>query len=111
METSKTASNTASKKMESTDIRQVEEMLLAQLAGIAERKDRLWLITLLKCYYALLKTTQELPILHRLKFFDCTYIVFCFLHRNGQLRRHRERFDEACTDELNQMFRRLYDGL
>ena len=97
--------------MESTDIRQVEEMLLAQLAGIAERKDRLWLITLLKCYYALLKTTQELPILHRLKFFDCTYIVFSFLHLNGQLRRHREQFDEACTDDLNQMFRRLYDGL
>ena len=100
-----------SKQMESTDIRQVEKMLLAQLAVIAERKDRLWLVTLLKCYYALLKTTQELPILHRLKFFDCTYIVFCFLHLNGQLRRYRERFDEACTDDLNQMFRRLYDGL
>ena len=100
-----------SKKKESTDIRQVEKMLLAQLAGIAEKKDRMWLITLLKCYYALLKTTQELPILHRLKFFDCTYIVFCFLHLNGQLRRHRERFDEACTDDLNQMFKRLYDGL
>ena len=100
-----------SKQMESTDIRQVEKMLRAQLAVIAERKDRLWLVTLLKCYYALLKTTQELPILHRLKFFDCTYIMFCFLHRNGQLRRHRERFDEACTDDLNQMFRRLYDGL
>lgn len=98
-------------KKESTDIRQVEKMLQAQLAGIAEKKDRMWLITLLKCYYGLLKTTQELPILHRLKFFDCTYIVFCFLHLNGQLRRHRERFDEACTDDLNQMFRRLYDGL
>ena len=111
METSKSTSKSTSKQMESTDIRQVEEMLRAQLAGIAEKKDRLWLVTLLKYYYALLKTTQELPILHRLKFFDCTYIVFCFLHRNGQLRRHRERFDEACTDELNQMFRRLYDGL
>lgn len=98
-------------KKESTDIRQVEKMLQAQLAGIAEKKDRMWLITLLKCYYALLKLTQELPILHRLKFFDCTYIVFCFLHLNGQLRRHRERFDEACTDDLNQMFKRLYDGL
>ena len=99
------------KKIEPTDIRQVEKMLLAQLAVIAEKKDRLWLVTLLKCYYALLKTTQELPILHRLKFFDCTYIVFSFLHLNGQLRRHREQFDEACTDDLNQMFRRLYDGL
>ena len=98
-------------KLESTDIRQVEEMLRTQLAVIAEKKDRLWLVTLLKCYYALLKTTQELPILHRLKFFDCTYIVFSFLHLNGQLRRHREQFDEACTDDLNQMFRRLYDGL
>lgn len=98
-------------KKESTDIRQVEKMLQAQLAGIAEKKDRVWLITLLKCYYVLLKTTQELPILHRLKFFDCTYIVFCFLHFNGQLRRCRERFDEACDDDLNQMFRRLYDGL
>ena len=104
------ASKMTSKK-ESTDIRQVEKMLQAQLAGIAEKKDRMWLITLLKCYYSLLKTTQELPILHRLKFFDCTYIVFCFLHLNGQLRRHRERFDEACTDDLDQMFRRLYDGL
>ena len=98
-------------KKESTDIRQVEKMLLAQLAGIAEKKDRMWLITLLKCYYGLLKTTQELPILHRLKFFDCTYIVFCFLHLNGQLRRPKERFDEACTDDLNQRFKRLYDGL
>ena len=99
------------KKIEPTDIRQVEEMLRTQLAVIAEKKDRLWLVTLLKCYYALLKTTQELPILHRLKFFDCTYIVFSFLHLNGQLRRPKERFDEACTDELNQMFKRLYDGL
>ena len=98
-------------KKESTDIRQVEKMLQAQLAGITEKKDRVWLITLLKCYYVLLKTTQELPILHRLKFFDCTYIVFCFLHFNGQLRRCRDRFDEACDDDLNQMFRRLYDGL
>lgn len=99
------------KKIEPTDIRQVEEMLRTQLAVIAEKKDRLWLVTLLKCYYALLKTTQELPVLHRLKFFDCTYIVFSFLHLNGQLRRHREQFDEACADDLNQMFRRLYDGL
>ena len=99
------------KKIEPTDIRQVEEMLRTQLAVIAEKKDRLWLVTLLKCYYALLKTTQELPILHRLKFFDCTYIVFSFLHLNGQLRRPKERFDETCTDDLNQMFRRLYDGL
>ena len=107
METSKSTS----KQMEPTDIRQVEEMLLAQLAVIAERKDRLWLITLLKCYYALLKTTQELPILYRLKFFDCTYIVFCFLHLNGQLRRHRAQFDETCINDLNQMFRRLYERL
>ena len=98
-------------KMESTDIRQVEEMLLAKLADIAEKKDRIWLITLVKCYYALLKMTQELPVLHRLKFFDCTYIVFSFLHLNGQLRRHRERFDEKYVNDLNQMFRRLYDRL
>ena len=98
-------------KMESTDIRQVEEMLLAKLADIAEKKDRIWLITLVKCYYALLKMTQELPVLHRLKYFDCTYIVFSFLHLNGQLRRHRERFDEEYVNDLNQMFRRLYDRL
>ena len=97
--------------MESTDIRQVEEMLLAKLADIAEKKDRIWLITLVKCYYALLKMTQELPVLHRLKYFDCTYIVFSFLHLNGQLRRHRERFDEKYVNDLNQMFRRLYDRL
>ena len=98
-------------KMESTDIRQVEEMLLAKLVDIAEKKDRIWLITLVKCYYALLKMTQELPVLHRLKYFDCTYIVFSFLHLNGQLRRHRERFDEKYVNDLNQMFRRLYDRL
>ena len=97
--------------MESTDIRQVEEMLLAKLADIAEKKDRIWLITLVKCYYALLKMTQELPVLHRLKYFDCTYIVFSFLHLNGQLRRHRERFDKEYVNDLNQMFRRLYDRL
>ncbi len=98
-------------KMESTDIRQVEEMLLAQLADIAEKKDRIWLITLLKCYYALLEMTQKLPCLHRLKFFDCTYIVFSFLHLNGQLRRHKEQFDKEYANELNQMFKRLYDRL
>ena len=97
--------------METTDIRQVEEMLLAKLADIAEKKDRIWLITLMKCYYALLKMTQELPVLHRLKYFDCTYIVFSFLHLNGQLRRHRERFDEEYVNDLNQMFKRLYDRL
>ena len=98
-------------KMERTDIRQVEEMLLAKLADIAEKKDRIRLITLVKCYYALLKMTQELPVLHRLKFFDCTYIVFSFLHLNGQLRRHREWFDKEYVNDLNQMFRRLYDRL
>ena len=98
-------------KMESTDIRQVEEMLLAQLADITEEKDRVWLVTLVKCYYALLKMTQELPVLHRLKFFDCTYIVFSFLHLNGQLKRHKEQFDEECVNDLYQMFKRLYDRL
>ena len=98
-------------KLESTDIRQVEEMLLAQLADIAEKKDRIWLITLLKCYYALLEMTQRLPCLHRLKFFDCTYIVFSFLHLNGQLRRYKEQFDKEYVKELNQMFKRLYDRL
>jgi hypothetical protein len=97
--------------METTDIRQVEEMLLAKLADIAEKKDRIWLVTMVKCYYALLKMTQELPVLHRLKYFDCTYIVFSFLHLNGQLRRHRERFDEEYVNDLNQMFKRLYDRL
>ena len=97
--------------MESTDIRQVEEMLLAQLADIAEKKDRIWLITLVKCYYALLKMTQELPVLHRLKFYDCTYIVFSFLHLNGQLRRHKNQFDEAYINDVYQMFKRLYDRL
>ena len=97
--------------MESTDIRQVEEMLLAQLEGIAEKKDRIWLVTLLKCYYVLLETTQKLSVLHRLKFFDCTYIVFCFLHLNGQLRRHRAQFDEEYVKDLNQMFKRLYERI
>lgn len=97
--------------MESTDIRRVEEMLLAQLADIAEKKDRIWLITLLKCYYALLEMTQRLPCLHRLKFFDCTYIVFSFLHLNGQLRRYKEQFDKEYANDLNQMFKRLYDRL
>ena len=98
-------------KMESTDIRQVEEMLLAQLEDITEKKDKVWLITLLKCYYALLETTQKLPVLHRLKFFDCTYIVFSFLHLNGQLRRHRAQFDEEYVNDLNQMFKRLYERI
>jgi len=98
-------------KMESTDIRQVEEMLLAQLADITEKKDRIWLISLLLCYYTLLEMTQKLPVLHRLKFFDCTYIVFSFLHLNGQLRRHKEQFDKECVNDLYQMFRRLYDRL
>ena len=97
--------------MESTDVRQVEEMLLVKLDGITEEKDRIWLVTLVKCYYALLKMTQELPVLHRLKFFDCTYIVFSFLHLNGQLRRHREQFDEECVNDLNQLFRRLYERI
>ena len=97
--------------MESTDIRQVEEMLQAQLADIAEKKDKVWLITLLLCYYTLLEMTQKLPILHRLKFFDCVYIVFSFLHLNGQLRRHRAQFDEEYVNDLNQMFKRLYERI
>ena len=97
--------------MESTDIRQVEEMLLAQLADIAEKKDRIWLITMVKCYYALLKMTQEMPVLYRLKFFDCTYIVFSFLHLNGQLRRDKKQFDKEYVIDLYKMFMRLYDRL
>ena len=98
-------------KMESTDIRQVEEMLLAQLADIAEKKDKVLLISLLLCYYTLLEMTQRLPVLHRIKLYDCTYIVFSFLHLNGQLKRHKEQFDEECVNNLYQMFKRLYDRL
>ena len=98
-------------KMESTDIRQVEEMLLTQLESIAEKEDKNLLVGMLKFYFMLLKMTQELPVLYRLKFFDCTYIVFSFLHLNGQLRRHREWFDKEYVNDLNQMFRRLYDRL
>ena len=97
--------------MESTDIRQVEEMLLAQLADIAEKKDRVWLVTLVKCYYGLLEMTQKLPVLHRLKFYDCTYIMFSFLHLSGQLRRNKEQFDQECGKDIKQMFRRLYDRI
>ena len=97
--------------MESTDIRQVEEMLQAQLADIAEKDDRTWLLTLLKFYFMLLEMTQKLPILQRLKFFDCVYIVFSFLHLNGQLRRHKKQFDEKCNKDLYQMFKRLYDRI
>ena len=98
-------------KMETTDIRQVEEMLLAQLADIAEKKDKVLLTSLLLCYYTLLEMTQRLPVLHRIKLYDCTYIVFSFLHLNGQLKRHKEQFDEECVKDLYQMFKRLYDRL
>ena len=98
-------------KMESTDIRQVEEMLLAQLADIAGKKDKVLLISLLLCYYTLLEMTQRLPVLHRIKLYDCTYIVFSFLHLNGQLKRHKEQFDEECVKDLYQMFKRLYDRI
>ena len=102
-------------KMESTDIRQVEALLQAQLNNVAEESDKVRLIAMIDAmidnYFSLLKRTQSLPVLHRLKFFDCTYIVFCFLHLNGQLRRHKTQFDEACINDLNQMFRRLYGRL
>ena len=98
-------------KMESTDIRQVEEMLLAQLADIAEKKDKAWLTTLLLCYYTLLEMTQRLPVLHRIKLYDCTYIVFSFLHLNGQLRRDKKQFDKEYVIDLYKMFMRLYDRL
>ena len=86
-------------------------MLQAKLADIAEKDDRTWLLTLLKFYFMLLEMTQKQPILHRLKFFDCVYIVFSFLQLNGQLRRHKERFDKECAADLCIMFVRLYDGL
>ena len=98
-------------KMESTDIRQVEALLQAQLNNVAEESDKVRLIAMIDDYFSLLKRTQSLPVLHRLKFFDCTYIVFCFLHLNGQLRRHKEQFDEACVNDLNQMFKRLYERI
>ena len=97
--------------MESTDIRQVEEMLQAQLADIAEKDDRTWLLTLVKCYFILLEMTQKLPVLNRIKLFDCTYIVFSYLHLNGQLRRHKNQFDKAYINDVYQMFKRLYDRL
>ena len=95
-------------KMETTDIRQVEEMLLAQLESIADKDDKNFLVGMLKFYFMLLEMTQKLPGLHRLKFFDCTYIVFSFLHLNGQLKRHKKQFDEECDKDLDQMFKRLY---
>ena len=98
-------------KMETTDIRQVEEMLQTQLADIAGKKDKVLLISLLLCYYTLLEMTQRLPVLHRIKLYDCTYIVCSCLHLSGQLRRHKEQFDEKCVKDLYQMFKRLYDRI
>ena len=98
-------------KMESTDIRQVEALLQAQLENVSEESDRIRLVSMVDDYFSLLKRTQSLPVLQRLYFFDCVYVVFCYLHLKGQLRRHKEQFDEACVNDLNQMFRRLYDGL
>ena len=97
--------------MESTDIRQVEELLLAQLDGIANKSDKELLVGMLKFYFMLLEMTQKLPCLHRIKFFDSTYIVFSFLQLNGQLRRHKEQFDEEYVNDVYQMFKRLYDRL
>ena len=97
--------------MESTDIRQVEEMLQTQLKNFAEKSDRIRLIALVEDYFSLLERTQSLPILQRLIFFDCTYIVFNFLRLNRQLMRHVERFDKVCIDDFKLMFRRLYDRL
>ena len=98
-------------KMESTDIRQVEALLQAQLENVSEESDRIRLVSMVDDYFSLLKRTQSLPILQRLYFFDCVYVVFCYLHLKGQLRRHKEQFDEACVNDLNQMFRRLYGRL
>lgn len=98
-------------KMESTDIRQVEALLQAQLENVSEESDRIRLVSMVDDYFSLLKRTQSLPVLQRLYFFDCVYVVFCYLHLKGQLRRHKEQFDEACVNDLNQMFRRLYERL
>lgn len=98
-------------KMESTDIRQVEEMLQTQLKNFAEESDRIRLIALVEDYFSLLERTQSLPILQRLIFFDCTYIVFNFLRLNRQLMRHAEQFDKVCIDDFKLMIRRLYDRL
>jgi hypothetical protein len=97
--------------MESTDIRQVEEMLQTQLKNFAEESDRIRLIALVEDYFSLLERTQSLPILQRLIFFDCTYIVFNFLRLNRQLMRHVEQFDKVCIDDFKLMIRRLYDRL
>ena len=97
--------------MESTDIRQVEALLQAQLENVSEESDRIRLVSMVDDYFSLLKRTQSLPVLQRLYFFDCVYVVFCYLHLKGQLRRHKEQFDEACVNDLNQMFRRLYGRL
>ena len=98
-------------KMETTDIRQVEEMLLAQLESIADKDDKNFLVGMLKFYFMLLEMTQKLPGLQRLKFFDCTYIVFSFLQLNGQLRRYNVLFDVEYVSDVYQMFKRLYDRL
>ncbi len=98
-------------KMESTDIRQVEKMLQTQLEYFTEESDRIRLIALVDDYFSLLERIQSLPILQRLKFFECTYIVFSFLRLNGQLKRHMERFDKVCIDDFKLMIRRLYDRL
>ena len=98
-------------KMESTDIRQVEALLQAQLENVSEESDKVRLVSMVDDYFSLLKRTQSLPVLQRLYFFDCVYVVFCYLHLKGQLRRHKEQFDEACVNDLNQMFKRLYERI
>lgn len=98
-------------KMETTDIRQVEALLQTRLEDIVEESDRIRLIALMDNYFSLLERTQSLPILQRIKLYDCAYIVFCYLHLKGQLKRHKAQFDEACVNDLNQMFKRLYDRL
>ena len=89
----------------------MEALLQTRLEDIVEESDRIRLIALMDNYFSLLERTQSLPILQRLKFFECTYIVFSFLRLNGQLKRHMERFDKVCIDDFKLMIRRLYDRL
>ena len=79
------------------------------LKGLESQCERRAALRRLKHYIALLENVQQMPLLTRLSYWECTYVVFEFLYRNKQLDRTVGKLDTEMKQILDSVIRELWD--
>lgn len=78
------------------------------LNGLDNQNERRAALRQVNNYVAHLEQVQQMPLLTRLVYWECTYTVFDFLRRNKQLGRTVGKFDAEVKQVLDDVIRELW---